>query len=361
MILTSEQKNVIRNIIKDVNSGAYQTITFGGHAGCGKTTCIGYLSNYFKNFVIAAYTGKATNVLRKKGLQSTTIHSAIYNTYKDEHGNVKWSITNKNEILNRGIEGFLIDEASMVSRDIHEDLISFGLPVIYIGDHGQLESIGTKINLMQDPMHRLETVHRNAGEIAHFAEHIRKGKPPSDFKASKQVQLVKESLVQDRHLASVDQVICAYNRTRVKLNERVRKEKKINFAYIGKGEKIICLRNKRSEGLFNGMQGVVQKIHNNDRFDFISDGEYYENIKYDIDQFGKEANDFDFSQEPNPFDYAYAITAHKAQGDEFGSVIAYEERCNKWDHIRWAYTVASRAKKSLIWIPHETYLPNYLK
>jgi exodeoxyribonuclease-5 len=214
---------------------------------------------------------------------------------------------------------------------------------------------------MQKPMYKLETIHRNAGEIAHFAEHLRKGNPATTFKGTKAVQVVKNSAIKDSHLASVDQIICAFNKTRVELNERVRIEKKIQYTFIAKNEKVICLRNNRPQGLFNGLQGVVKKLYKGqDLFDFMADGYLYEKISYDPDQFGKEKSDFEFSQSKNPFDFAYAITAHKAQGDEFGNVIAIEQHCQHWDHSRWAYTVASRAKTGLIWVAERSFLPKYL-
>ena len=77
--------------------------------------------------------------------------------------------------------------------------------------------------------------------------------------------------------------------------------------------------------------------------------ELFEKIKYDPDQFGKEKNEFEFSQDTNPFDYAYCITAHKAQGDEWENVLVIEQQCKNWSHKRWAYTAASRAKKTLKW------------
>lgn len=358
MALTDEQKDIARKIIQ--NRDNYQIQTLGGYAGTGKTTLIGVIAQRLKNFAICAYTGKAANVLRKKGMQGQTIHSLIYQATKDINGDTIWSRVWKDEIT-RCFDGFIVDEASMVSKEIAEDLAYFGLPIIYVGDHGQLEPIGTKFNLMQNPMYRLETVHRNAGEIAHFAEHLRMGNPARTFKAEKQVQIVKERAIKDRHLANTDQIICAFNKTRVKLNERVRNELKIQYSYVAKGERVMCLRNNRPLGLFNGMQGVVTRIRPDDHFDFVSDGVLYQNVLYDPDQFGREQNDFEFSQKPNPFDYAYAITCHKSQGDEWGNVIVYEERCEHWEHKRWAYTAASRAKRGLIYIPVEEYIPSYLK
>lgn len=364
MQLTVEQKDALKSIVSNLDKDQYQTL--GGYAGTGKSTISKVLMDVFERkklfFSAGAYTGKAANVLRKKGLEANTIHSLIYKPIKDANTNeVYWEKASKYDIISSGINGFLIDEASMVSREIHEDLMSYELPIIYIGDHGQLEPIGTGFNLMKNPMYKLEEIHRNAGEIAHFAHHLRQGKFATDFVGKSKVQvLTNEKSLEDKHLASVDQVICAFNKTRVQLNERVRKERNIQYTYIAKGEKIICLRNNRRQGLFNGMQCVVTRVRKNDRFDFTSDNTHFENIKYDPDQFGKLTNENDYSQEVNLFDYAYAITAHKAQGDEFGSVIAYEQRCNNWDHVRWSYTVASRAKSSIIWLAHKTYRPSYL-
>ncbi len=362
MQLTEEQKNVIRGIIERMNHE--QVITFGGVAGCGKSTIISVLlealSRRQQTFQAAAYTGKAANVLRKKGVSAKTIHSTIYVPYKDENDNTYWELASRFDPNVSTIDGFIIDEASMVSKEIHDDLVSFGKPIIYVGDHGQLEPIGTKFNVMANPMFKLETVHRNAGEIAHFAQHIRLGRPASSFDGSSKVQVVTASSVEDSHLSAVDQVIVAFNKTRSEINRRVRSFRKIEPAHVVQGEKVICLRNNRVERLFNGMQGIVTMVHKRYRFDFISDGMIYKNVKYDHKQFGEETNKFEFDQDANPFDYAYAITCHKAQGDQFGNVIVFEQRCEKWDHVRWAYTAASRAVNGLIWVRSEEYRPSYL-
>jgi len=358
--LTTEQKEVIKGVVKDIGSKPF--ITLGGYAGTGKSTIIRVVLEILSKkdlfFLPCAYTGKAANVLRKKGINASTIHSCIYKAYKDESGETYWRLLDKDSLS--GVDGFIVDESSMVSKEIHDDLCSFGLPIIYVGDHGQLEPIGTDFNLMKGPDYCLETVHRNAGEIAYFAEHLRKGSNPLLFKASDKVQVVSPSAVEDRHLNMVDQVICAFNKTRVELNNRARTDKKIEYTYISIGEKIICLRNNKAQGLFNGMQGVVSKVKKNYRIDFTSDSLYFENILYDPDQFGKETNCFDFNEPSNPFDYAYCITCHKAQGDQFNNLIVFEQKCSKWSHSRWAYTAASRAVKSLIWVTTDSFLPSYV-
>jgi len=181
--LTKEQQDVVRNVVRDVTKKEKQICTIGGLAGVGKSFTISFLSQILKNFAICAYTGKAANVLRKKGLSATTIHSLIYKP--EGWGNhVEFVLIPPNEFL---YDGFIVDESSMVSEDIYNDLLSFNKPVVFVGDHGQLEPVGSAFNVMANPMYRLETVHRNAGEIAHFAEHIRKGKSPNSFETSAKI------------------------------------------------------------------------------------------------------------------------------------------------------------------------------
>lgn len=347
-MLTPEQKDVARRIVAGLDDHPYQTL--GGLAGVGKTLLMSAVLQALPGFVACAYTGKAVNVLRKKGVANArTIHSLIYHPSKDEDGNTVWYRASKSDLMD--VAGFFVDEGSMVSREIHEDILFYGKPVVYFGDHGQLEPVGgTQFNLMAEPMYRLETVHRNAGEIAHFAQHLRRGEPARTFACERQVQVVRESAVTPRHMSTTDQVICAYNRSRVKINNLVREERNVQYAYIAVGDKVMCLRNNRQEGLFNGMQGVVTKVRKNEHFDFVSDDTKYSYVHYDPDQFGKESNEFEFSQRANPFDYAYAITAHKSQGDQWNNVLVFEQRCAKWDHCRWAYTAASRARKGLVWV-----------
>lgn len=367
-MLSGEQKSAILSLVAGAEKEPVQTL--GGYAGTGKTTAIKWVKDALKakgrHFAVCAYTGKATNVLRNKGIVASTIHSLIYRATKDGEGNTVWWTKDKYDPEISGLDGFIVDESSMVSQEVYSDMLSYGKPLIFVGDHGQLEPIGgSKFNLMKNPMYRLEQMHRNAGEIALFAEHIRKGQPAHKFKAEKQVQLVQESAIWNEHLSNVDQVIVAFNRRRVEINERVRKFKRLEYSYLAVGEKVICLRNNRSQLLFNGQQGIVTRIsEDGERFDFTSDGIDYCDIIYDPDIFGQEKPIIEYNSKTNPFDYAYAITCHKAQGDEFGSVIVYEQSCDGWDHWRWAYTAASRARRSLIWVLdpsfQPTFVPSYL-
>jgi|688.fasta_scaffold22242_6 exodeoxyribonuclease-5 len=344
MKLTEEQKSIIRNILK-FDKNIYK---LGGFAGTGKSTVIKHLVAALPNFAVCAYTGKAASILRKKGIeQAKTIHSLIYKAHQDENNNVYFTLENYIDY-----EGIIVDESSMVSEEIYKDLTYFNKPIIFVGDHGQLEPIGdNKFNIMREPDFTLEKIHRNSGEIAHFAEYVRNGYRPSSWQhrsSGEKVKFVDKNYYK-QVVSDVDQIICAFNKTRAEVNRNVRVELGKNTDGPQVGDKIICLRNNKSKGLYNGMQGFIGWFHTKNFIQFVSE-EFSNDINIDLNFFNSIKYEFDFSKEsPNPFDYAYAITCHKAQGDEFDKVLVMEQKCDLWSHSKWTYTAASRAKKQLYW------------
>jgi ATP-dependent exoDNAse (exonuclease V) alpha subunit len=362
MKLNNEQKNAISKLVQCKKS----IQTLGGFAGTGKSTVIYHLHQVLDNFAICAYTGKAANVLRKKNIPATTIHSLIYVPETDKDGNI---IIDEEEGLSFSLakdldcDGIIIDEASMVSEEIFNDLCTFGIPLIFVGDHGQLEPVGDKFNLMDDPEYKLETVHRNAGEIAHFAEYIRKGFSPPSFGNRFSVKNIHfaNSWDYEKHLLRKDeeeyddfQIICAFNKKRVEINKKIRSHLGRNPDWPEELDKVMCLKNDRETGLFNGMQGYVdylfKKPKNKFCFQPYGENEGHE-VLFNPTQFNKEKNEFERDQSaPHPFDYAYAITCHKSQGDEWKEVMVFDQKCDLWSHVRWAYTAASRAKEKIIWV-----------
>jgi exodeoxyribonuclease V len=343
MELSQTQNEVLKKLVDGIKKTPIQTLA--GFAGTGKTTLAAEFLRIVPGFGACAYTGKASAILRKKGIPANTIHSTIYEPSIDHNGNLQFVLRE-----HLPYQGLLADEGSMIPLEIYEDLRFFGIPLIFVGDHGQLEPIGSDFNLMKRPDYRLEEIHRFAGDIAKFAQHLRKGFAARGFRGTTgEVQLLSQ--IKDDDLIWADQIICAYNKTRVDLNNRVR----AILGYKGilnVGERVMCLRNNRKLGLYNGMQGIVRRLHKSRRkflMDFEYDNILYPNIWYNPNQFGQEKNEFDYGDGPNPFDYAYTGTAHKMQGDEFEKVLAIEQRCTKWDMRRWNYTVASRARTFLSW------------
>lgn len=356
--LTDEQQSAVETLVRcerDVQ-------TLGGYAGCGKTTVIKELVNRLPGFAVCAYTGKAADVLRRKGVPATTIHSLIYRAVPDEDGNVTFEQRSPWEFEPRGI---IVDEASMVPKPIYDDLLRYDAPLIFVGDHGQLEPVGGgDFNLMASPQVTLTTIHRNAGEIARFAEHLREGGTAQswvdvelDRTYDPQINIVTPD--QLGSISGIDencQLICAYNRTRTSLNAMVRKQLGFPDGKPCAGDRVICLQNSREHGVFNGMQGNIARIDRRTlTLDLgeMSNGErHWIAMPYVPSAFGSETKP-EYSRDAVPFDWAYCVTAHKAQGDEWGHVVAVEQRCQHWDHRRWSYTVASRAKLRLTWVLEE--------
>jgi exodeoxyribonuclease-5 len=222
-----------------------------------------------------------------------------------------------------------------------------------VGDHGQLEPIGKDEGLMQNPDYVLEEIHRNAGEIAHFAEFIRKGFRPAAFKnkSPKNIHFINKKEASKLYL-EVDQIICAFNKTRVQINAECRAQKGRTGDWPVAGDTVMCLRNNKNLGLFNGMQGVVKYAYNrpDNKMLFQSNGlDFW--VRFDPTQFGKEKYDFSgYREDPDPFDWCEAITAHKSQGDEWDNVMVFEQKSDFWDQRRWSYTAASRARECLLWV-----------
>ena len=120
-----------------------------GAAGTGKTSLIQYI---IKNLNVAessilccAFTGKASLNLQRKGNKSSTLHSSIYECSSDLHGNPVFTL--KNYIPYKLI---IVDEASMISENIFNDILSFGIPTIFVGDHCQLPPIEGDFNIMKN-------------------------------------------------------------------------------------------------------------------------------------------------------------------------------------------------------------------
>jgi exodeoxyribonuclease-5 len=294
-------------------------------------------------------------VLRRKGIPATTIHSLIYRPVTDcdckepcDCPIVAWETRDDLDAA-----GFIVDEASMVGRDVHRDLMSFGRPSIFVGDHGQLppvEAERTGFNLMADPQYRLEHVHRHAGDIPRFAEHLRNGGRARDFRPrSGAVRLLDGDALDDWSLLDADQILCATNRTRVALNARVRRLMGRN-GRLEVGERVMCLRNDHHEDIQNGMQGTVV-VATDGTMDIDTDDGPRTGLRFDPDQFGSPHAPSWGRRGVHPFDYAYCITCHEAQGGEWPTVLVVEEWCPAWDHRRWAYTAASRAQDRLWWRP----------
>src|SRR5262245_55374194 len=136
-MLSREQRDVVRKLLRNRDRDQVQTL--GGYAGTGKTTVLRTLADALPDWAPVAFTGTAAHVMEGTGSSASTIHSTIYRPLPLPGGGWRFVLKGLFEL---GCAGFLVDEASMVGTGLYRDLLSFDLPVIFVGDHGQLQPVG---------------------------------------------------------------------------------------------------------------------------------------------------------------------------------------------------------------------------
>ena len=116
---------------------------------------------------MCSYTGKASRVLNQrlkaeKSIKDSdyigTIHRLIYHPITNNKDEITGWERRPNEDFKYDM--IIIDEASMLDEDIWNDLLSFDVPILAVGDHGQLPPIRGNFNLMANPILRLEEIYR---------------------------------------------------------------------------------------------------------------------------------------------------------------------------------------------------------
>ena len=124
--------------------------TLGGYAGTGKTYTISQISKTIKEhglkIAFLTFTGKASTVLNKK-IQDIlteddycgTIHGLLYHLEGKNEKTKELYFEKKDKDLEYDI--IILDEASMVNQKILDDLKSFHIPILAVGDHGQLPPV----------------------------------------------------------------------------------------------------------------------------------------------------------------------------------------------------------------------------
>ena len=177
--LTKKQSDAIK--IMSTKFGNKDPITvIAGYAGSGKTSIINYFienNDLMDKTRFVTFTGKASLVLRNKGLPATTIHKLIYDAFKNKRTGKFYF--RKKATLDPSIKLLVVDEVSMVPANLLRDLMSFEIPIIALGDPGQLEPIGEDNGLLKNPDFFLDEIHRQAKDnsIIRLSMMVRQGKP----------------------------------------------------------------------------------------------------------------------------------------------------------------------------------------
>ena len=387
--LTAEQAGVVDAVAEWYEARELPYITLGGYAGTGKTTVLGPIrerlgrDRHVKRVAFCAFTGKAASVLRsrlrehhavRRNDYCGTIHGLIYEAEFDEAGQISlW-----HRLPELPFDLIVVDEASMVGEDLWSDLRAFGIPILAIGDHGQLPPIEGALNLVANPDLRLETIHRQAegNPIIHVSLLARTEGviPQGSFgegveKIAKDLDSTRERLESEFAVFDSDtMILCGYNRTRVALNRHIRELLGFEGPGLAPGERVICLRNNWNaypHPLFNGMLGSVLTVEPESEGGVLHwynavlqmDGEH--NVyagrlsAHQLDQLKtlQEVEGLLPIEIGDRFDRGYALTVHKAQGSQARRVILFEQKSRLWEgdlYRRWLYTAVTRAREQLL-------------
>lgn len=182
--LNAEQEIAVRNILQFVESYSLGSwyFCFTGYAGTGKTFCMREVASRLRSsHVSIAYTAptnKAAKVLRSITGEATTIF-ALLGLRIDKSGELKALVSGRTPDLS-DIDVVVVDEASMVNSNLFDILRvaaeRWGFKVIFMGDLAQLPPVGEVVSpaLSGNVGASLSRVMRHDNQILTFATAVRK-------------------------------------------------------------------------------------------------------------------------------------------------------------------------------------------
>ena len=303
-----------------------------------------------------------------------TIHRLLYKpVINDRDELLGWT---KRSRLDRDYDLLVVDEASMVSDEMLLDLKAHGVPIIAVGDHGQLPPVRASGALMQSPDLRLEKIHRQAegNPIIALSRHIREGQRIDRFKSKDPRVAIRGKRDVAQVLAAVKNdpvlsvgVLCWTNKQRIELNRLSRVARGFKGAPRA-GEVLMCLRNRAP--VYNGMRGLLESDgvvgHQpwilNVHIGFPEEGidpharqlcaaqfNRVEGVFASVEELAARGIKVDTMKGAGDFfDFGYALTVHKSQGSQFAHAIVMFDMPESYsDFARWGYTAVTRGQERL--------------
>jgi exodeoxyribonuclease-5 len=330
--LTNQQAEALGAIAKWYEEDPSRPFYLAGPAGVGKTTLARGVGDalWITDVQFGAYTGKAASVLRGKGCTpASTLHSLLYKPFKAAGKPVEFIWNVESELHDADL--LILDEVSMVDAELAADVERFNIPVLVLGDPEQLEPIaGEGHYTKRAPDFRLTETHRFFidGPVGKVATAIREsddarfGLTRADV-VEHSVELAMEH----------DQILCWRNATRWMAIEKIRARLGRPAGVPVAGDRIMCLTNNKTLGVFNGEQFDVLHVEDADyawEINLVNDEKIMRQFlvnKIGFTQAG-QASVTSYIGGRGSIMYAtfsQAITVHKAQGSQWPSVYVVNE------------------------------------
>jgi exodeoxyribonuclease-5 len=383
------------------------TFYLSGLAGSGKSTILRHaLAELPGKICYAAPTGKAALVMRRKGLPTAgTIHGLIYTVaggdpmspevlarlreemkrlravadlgaqrtadriakqleraeQDQDRDGPRFSLNPRSDLATASLG--VIDECSMCDKRIGEDLESFGVPLLVVGDPAQLPPVyGAGYFTSREPDAYLDEIHRQAldSPILRLADLARRGEklPVGPIGEGVDVRRYGDPSLEERAM-SAEMILVGRNRTRHACNAKIRR-------LLGRasepapvvGDRVVGLRNDHEIGLLNGSTWRVDRcVPDLDamtaRLKITSTDDSQDTIETTawLHPFMAREEELVARQDRrsrSELAYANALTVHKAQGSEFADVLLFDEsRQFGKDARRHLYTGVTRASHTL--------------
>lgn len=390
MILTKKQEEGLKTAVARHRAGEKYTV-IAGYAGTGKSTLVRYIIDALDieedRVCHCAFTGKAAEVLKKKGNKNVaTLHRLLYEHIPRPAGGF---FRKPKPFIDYDV--IVVDEVSMAPKTLMELLFKHQVYVICLGDPFQLPPIDKDEDnhLLDNPHIFLDEIMRQEedSEIIQLTMKIR-NQEPIDYLNGNEVKIIPYSDLNTGVLQWGDQILTATNAKRQAINNQMRALQGRTGEPVD-GDKIICLRNYwedsslNGDALINGTIGILQNsfqtwreiprfVQSNIRkFDVLvgdlvvpETNDVYQMTEMDRQMIitGEKCCDWRLSYKlgklrpkygeivPKEFTYAYAITTHKSQGSEWPKVVVLEEKFpfDKVEHARWLYTACTRSSEKLV-------------
>lgn len=349
-----------------------------GGPGTGKTTIVEAIMKLYtklnpdQSIALVAPTGRAAKRLSEvTGLEACTIHRLL-----------KWDLHTDTFAINAqnplDVDLLVIDEFSMVDTLLFSNLLSASRKVskiLLIGDDQQLPSVapGHVLKDLLDcemvPTVRLNRIYRQSQEsgIVQLAHSIRNDQYDENlffeykdihfqtcasYDVVKYVQVLVSKAMKEGYDANDIQVLAPmYNgvagidalndclQDLLNPHDEFKNELRVGKRIYREGDKILQLKNRIEDNVFNGDIGTLVEICYKDNFEYLTDTLI---VDFDGTYVEYTANDF------YTITHAYCMSIHKSQGNEFKIVIMpvlkdYYIMLRK----NLIYTGLTRAKQSL--------------